>query len=170
MPVIRYRCRQIEADRQFNVTVRLAPEFRDDINRVKDLKVGIQTMAGGNSYIPLNELASITLDTGATYIFRDRNQRFVPIKFSVRGRDLAGTVAEAQERVARNVSLPTGYRIEWAGEFDWLQQAKRRLAIIVPITLALILVLLYGLFGTLRDSLMALLGLPFAVCGGILGL
>jgi heavy metal efflux system protein len=160
----------LEADRQFNVTVRLAPEFRDNINRVKDLKVGIQTTAGGNSYIPVNELASITLDTGATYIFRDRNQRFVPIKFSVRGRDLAGTVAEAQERVARNVSLPTGYRIEWAGEFDWLQQAKRRLAIIVPITLALILVLLYGLFGTLRDSLMALLGLPFAVCGGILGL
>jgi cobalt-zinc-cadmium resistance protein CzcA len=160
----------LEADRQFNVTVRLAPEFRDNINRVQDLKVGIQTMTGTNSYIPLRELASITLDTGATYIFRDRNQRFVPIKFSVRGRDLAGTVAEAQERVARNITLPAGYRIEWAGEFDWLQQAKRRLAIIVPITLALILVLLYGLFGTLRDSLMALLGLPFAVCGGILGL
>jgi heavy metal efflux system protein len=160
----------LEADRQFNVTVRLAPEFRDNINRVRDLKVGIQTTTGANSYIPVRELASITLDTGATYIFRDRNQRFVPIKFSVRGRDLAGTVAEAQERVARNISLPAGYRIEWAGEFDWLQQAKRRLAIIVPITLALILVLLYGLFGSLRDSLMALLGLPFAVCGGILGL
>src|SRR5262249_10584904 len=145
-------------------------EFRDNINRVKDLKVGIQTTTGGNSYIPVRELASITLDTGATYIFRDRNQRFVPIKFSVRGRDLASTVAEAQARAAQTISLPPGHRIEWAGEFGWLQQAKRRLAIIVPITLALILVLLYGLFGTLRDSLMALLGLPFAVCGGILGL
>jgi cobalt-zinc-cadmium resistance protein CzcA len=137
---------------------------------VQNLKVGVQTSGAGNSYIPLKELAQITLDTGATYIFRERNQRFVPLKFSVRGRDLASTVAEAQERVAKNVRMPAGYRIEWAGEFDWLQQAKKRLAIIVPITLILILALLYGLFNSLRDSLMALLGLPFAVGGGILGL
>src|SRR5262249_32349955 len=79
-------------------------------------------------------------------------------------------VEEAQERVTRNLKLPPGYRIDWAGEFEWLQQAKKRLAIIVPITLVLVMVLLYGLFNSLRDSLMALLGLPFAVCVGILGL
>jgi cobalt-zinc-cadmium resistance protein CzcA len=159
----------LEADRQFGVAVRLAPEYRNNIDEVRNLKVGVQTSAG-NAYIPLSALASITLDTGASYIFRERNQRFVPIKFSVRGRDLAGAVVEAQERISRNVKLPTGYRIEWAGEFEWLQQAKKRLLIILPITLAFIFVLLYGLFNSFRDALMALLGLPFAVCGGVLGL
>ncbi len=159
----------LEADRQFGVAVRLGPEYRNNIDEVRNLKVGVQT-ATGNAYIPLSALASITLDTGASYIFRERNQRFVPIKFSVRGRDLAGAVAEAEERISRNVKLPTGYRIEWAGEFEWLQQAKKRLLIILPITFAFILVLLYGLFSSWRDSFLALLGLPFAVCGGILGL
>jgi cobalt-zinc-cadmium resistance protein CzcA len=159
----------LESDRQFAVTVRLAPEYRSDLEAIRNLKVGVQAPTG-NAYIPLSDLASITLDTGASYIFRERNQRFVPIKFSVRGRDLAGTVADAQERVAANVKLPAGYRIDWAGEFDWLQLAKKRLAVIVPITLFLIMILLYTLFNSLRDSIMALLGLPFAVCGGILGL
>jgi heavy metal efflux system protein len=159
----------LESDRQFAVTVRLAPEFRTDLEAVRNLKVAVQG-ANGNAYIPLSDLASITLDTGASYIFRERNQRFVPIKFSVRGRDLAGAVAEAQQRIAANVKLPTGYRIEWSGEFEWLQLAKKRLAVIIPITLLFIMILLYGLFNSLRDSVMALLGLPFAVCGGILGL
>jgi cobalt-zinc-cadmium resistance protein CzcA len=88
----------------------------------------------------------------------------------VRGRDLASAVEEARDRISRNVKLPAGYRIDWAGEFDWLQQAKKRLIIIIPITLALIMVLLYMLFNSLRDSALALLGLPFAVGGGILGL
>ena len=159
----------LEADRQFPVVVRLAPQYRRDIDTVRNIKVGIQTPTGP-AYIPLSELASITLDTGASYIFRERNQRFVPIKFSVRGRDLAGAVEEAQERIARNVKLPTGYRIDWAGEFEWLQQAKKRLAIILPITLVFIMVLLYGLFNSFRHCLLALLGLPFAISGGILGL
>jgi heavy metal efflux system protein len=159
----------LEADRQFNVTVRLAPQYRNNIDEVRNLKVGVQT-AAGNAYIPLSDLASITLDTGASYIFRERNQRFVPIKFSVRGRDLASAVEEAQERISRNVKVPTGYRIDWAGEFEWLQQAKKRLVIILPITLVFIMVLLYGMFNSLRDSVLALLGLPFAVCGGIVGL
>ena len=159
----------LEADRQFGVAVRLAPEYRNNIDEVRNLKVGVQTSAG-NAYIPLGDLASITLDTGASYIFRERNQHFVPIKFSVRGRDLASAVEEAQQRISRNVKLPTGYRIEWAGEFEWLQQAKKRLAIILPITFVLIMMLLYGLFNSFRDSLLALFGLPFAICGGILGL
>ena len=117
----------LEADRQFAVVVRLRPNIATIIDEVRNLKVGVQTR-NGNAYIPLSELASITLDTGASYIFRERNQRFVPIKFSVRGRDLAGAVAEAQQRINSNVKLPTGYRIDWAGEFEWLQQAKKRLA------------------------------------------
>ncbi len=160
----------LEADRQFGVAVRLAPEFRSQLDAIGRIKIGVATNSGVNAYIPLTELASINLETGASYIFRERNRRFVPIKFSVRGRDLAGAVEEAQTRVSKNVQLPTGYRIEWAGEFDGLQQAKKRLALIVPITLVLIMILLYGMFNSLLDSLMALLGIPFAVCGGILGL
>ena len=159
----------LESDRQFAVVVRLAAQYRNNIDAVRDLKVGFQTPSG-HAYIPLSELASITLDTGASYIFRERNQRFVPIKFSVRGRDLVGAVDEAQERISRNVKLPVGYRIEWSGEFEWLQQAKKRLAIILPITFVLIIVLLYGLFNSWRDSMLALLGLPFAICGGVLAL
>jgi heavy metal efflux system protein len=159
----------LEADRQFGVVVRLAPEYRKDIHEVQSIKVGVQT-SSGNTYIPLSDVADVTLATGASYIFRERNQRFVPIKFSVRGRDLSGAVEEAQERISRNVKLPTGYRIDWAGEFEWLQQAKKRLAIILPITLVFIMVLLYGLFNSFRNSLLALLGLPFAISGGILGL
>jgi cobalt-zinc-cadmium resistance protein CzcA len=160
----------LEADRQFSVTVRLATQYRDDIDTVRNIKVGLQTAGGVNAYIPLSELADISLDTGASYIYHERNERFIPIKFSVRGRDLGGTVAEAQQRIARNIKLPSGYRILWAGEFEELQQAKARLAIIVPISLLMILVLLYGLFNSLRDSLMALAGIPFAVGGGVLAL
>jgi len=160
----------LEADRQFGVVARLAPEFRNDIEQVANIKVGYQTPSGVNAYIPLRELANISLDTGASYIFREHNQRFVPIKFSVRGRDLAGAVEEAQQRIAENVKLPTGYRIDWAGEFEWLQQAKKRLAIILPITFAMIVVLLYGLFNSWRDSMLALLGLPFAISGGLAAL
>jgi cobalt-zinc-cadmium resistance protein CzcA len=160
----------LEADRQFAVTVRVAPEYRDSLEAVRNIKVGYVTAGGGNSYIPLRELADITLDTGASYIFHERNQRYIPIKFSVRGRDLGGTVAEAQRRIAENVRLPNGYRIEWAGEFEELQLAKRRLQLIVPISLALILALLYSLFNSLRDSRLALAGIPFAIAGGVLAL
>jgi cobalt-zinc-cadmium resistance protein CzcA len=160
----------LEADRQFNITVRVAPEYRRDIDSVRVIKVGFSTPSGSNAYIPLSELADISLDTGASYIYHERNQRYIPIKFSVRGRDLGNTAAEAQKRIAQNVKLPSGYRIEWAGEFESLQQAKQRLTIIVPISLAMILVLLYGLFNSLRDSLMALVGIPFAVGGGVLAL
>ena len=160
----------LEADRQFGVVVRLAPQYRSNIESVRNVKVAYQTPTGLNAYIPLSELATISLDTGASYIFRERSQRFLPIKFSVRGRDLASAVAEAQERIAHNVKLPTGYRIDWAGEFEWLQQAKKRLAIVLPITFFLIVVLLYGLFNSWRDSILALLGLPFAVSGGLVAL
>jgi heavy metal efflux system protein len=160
----------LEGDRQFALIVRVAPEYRDSLDKVRTIKVGFQNNGGANAYIPLSELAAITLDTGASYIFREHNQRFIPVKFSVRGRDLAGTVADAQRQIAQNVKLPQGYRIEWAGEFDALQQAKKRLEVIVPVSLGLIMVLLYGLFGSVRDSLLALAGIPFAIAGGLLSL
>lgn len=160
----------LEADRQFNVTVRLDLEYRSSVDAVRNIKVGYATGTGATAYVPLKEVATITLDTGATYIFHEHNQRYIPIKFSVRERDLGSTVAEAQSRIAKDVKLPIGYRIDWAGEFEGLQQAKNRLAIIVPISLILILMLLYGLFNSLRDSLLALAGIPFAIGGGALAL
>jgi cobalt-zinc-cadmium resistance protein CzcA len=160
----------LEGDRQFSLAVRLDPKYRSSIDAIRTVKVGYQTPAGTNGYVPLSELADITLDTGASFIYRERSQRYIPIKFSVRGRDLGGTVAEAQERVAKAIKLPNGYQILWAGEFDDLQNAKQRLLIVVPITLLLILVLLYGLFNSLRDSLLAVAGIPFAIGGGLIAL
>ncbi len=160
----------LEGDRQFNLAVRLDPKYRSSIDAVRNLKVAYSTPSGTNGYVPLSELADITLDTGASFIYRERSQRYIPIKFSVRGRDLGSTVAEAQERVGKAVKLPNGYQLVWAGEFDSLQAAKQRLMIVVPITLLLILVLLYGLFNSLRDSLLSVAGIPFAIGGGLIAL
>jgi len=160
----------LEGERRFSLIVRLAPEYRNRLDAVRNLKVGYQSGSGANGYVPLRELATITLDTGASYIYRESNQRYVPIKFSVRGRDLGSTVADAQAQVARKVKLPEGYRIDWAGEFGSLQKAKARLAIIVPVSLILIVILLYGLFNSFHDSLLALSGIPFAIAGGLLAL
>jgi len=160
----------LEGDRTFALAVRLDPKYRSSIDAIRGIKVGYQTPAGTNAYVPLSELADISLDTGASFIYRERSQRYIPIKFSVRGRDLGSTVAEAQDRVAKAIKLPNGYQILWAGEFDDLQNAKARLIIVVPITLLLILVLLYGLFNSLRDSLLAVAGIPFAIGGGLIAL
>jgi heavy metal efflux system protein len=160
----------LEGERQFALTVRLAPQYRTNLDAIREIKVGYATPSGANAFIPLKELATITLETGASYVFHDRNARFIPVKFSVRGRDLGGTVAEAQRAVAEAVPLPNGYRFDWAGEFEELQQAGRRLSIIVPISILLILVLLYGLFNSLIDSLLALAAIPFAVAGGLIAL
>ncbi len=158
-----------EADRQFGVNVRAAPKFRDSIEAVKNSKINVTT-PNGNAYVPLTEVANITLDTGASYIFHERNRRFIPIKFSVRGRDLGSAVAESKEKIAKQISLPNGYTMEWAGEFEELEQAQKRLSIVVPLSLLLILGLLYALFNSIRDSLLVLTGIPFAVAGGIIAL
>jgi heavy metal efflux system protein len=160
----------LEGDRQFDLVVRYTPEYRDNIDKIRNIKVGYQTTSGANAYIPLSELGTITLDTGAAWIYHESVQRFIPVKFSVRARDLGGTVEEAQKRIANNVKLPPGYRLIWAGEFGDLQEAKKRLEIIVPISLVLIIGLLYSLFNNLRDCLLALAGIPDAVVGGILAL
>jgi cobalt-zinc-cadmium resistance protein CzcA len=157
----------LEGDREWNLVVRYLPEYRDKIDKIRNIKVGYANTNGGTSYIPLSELATISLDTGASWIYHETMQRFIPVKFSVRDRDLGGAVAEAQERVARNVKLPNGYRLIWSGEFEDLQLAKARLEVIVPVSLLLILFLLYSLFGSLRDTLLSLAGIPFALVGGI---
>jgi cobalt-zinc-cadmium resistance protein CzcA len=160
----------LEGDRQFDLVVRYTPGYRDSMDKIRNIKVAYTTSTGANAYIPLSELATITLDTGAAWIYHESVQRFIPVKFSVRGRDLGGTVEEAQQRIAKNVNLSPGYHLVWAGEFGDLQEAKKRLEIIVPISLVLIIGLLYTLFNNMRDCLLALAGIPDAVVGGIVAL
>ena len=160
----------LEGDRQFNLTVRFAAEERDSVEKIRNIKVAYQTSSGANAYIPLCELAAISLDTGATWIYHESTHRFIPIKFSVRDRDLGSTVAEAQQRIAKEVVLPSGYRMVWAGEFGDLQEAKERLAVIVPVSLLLIVGLLYCLFNSLTECFLTLSGMLFAAAGGVLAL
>jgi len=160
----------LEGERQFELVVRYSSEFRDSVEKIRNIKVAYLTPNGGSAYIPLDELADISLDTGAAWIYHESVQRFIPVKFSVRGRDLGSTVAQAQDRISKNIKLPTGYHLVWAGEFGDLQEAKKRLEVIVPLSLLLIIGLLYTQFNSLRDSLLALAGIPFAVAGGIIAL
>jgi cobalt-zinc-cadmium resistance protein CzcA len=160
----------LEGDRQFNVAVRYPAEYRESIDKIRDIRVAYQTSGGANAYIPLSELATVTLDTGAAWIYHESTQRFIPIKFSVRDRDLGSTVAEAQERIAKNIKVPSGYRLVWAGEFGRLEEARNRLAIVVPVSLVLILGLLYTLFNSVLECLLTLSGITFAAAGGVLAL
>jgi cobalt-zinc-cadmium resistance protein CzcA len=153
----------LEGERRFDLVVRLLPEYREDETRIRSIPVPTP----GGSLVRLSDVADIGVEPGASYIYRENNRRYIPIKFSVRGRDLASAVEEAQRIVQKEVKLPHGYSIEWSGEFGELKQAQQRLAWIVPASLLLIMVLLYSHFNTLRDSLMALAGIPFAACGGI---
>lgn len=154
------------------LTVRLAQQYRDNVDAIRSIPIALPNSdpKAPTAYIALSDVAEVKLETGAAYVYRENSQRFIPLKYSVRERDLGSTVAEAQERIAKTVPLPAGYRMEWSGEFGALQDAKKRLAVIVPLSLLLILALLYSLFNSVRDSMVALAGIPFAVCGGVLGL
>ena len=161
-----------EGEMNFPLTVRLAQQYRDNIDAIRTVPVALPNSdpKSPTAYIALGDVAEVRLETGAAYIYRQNTERFVPIKYSVRGRDLGSTVADAQRRIAKNVELKEGYRLEWSGEFGALVEAKKRLAVIIPLSLLLIMMLLYSLFNSIRDSLLALSGIPFAACGGILGL
>jgi heavy metal efflux system protein len=160
----------LEGDRHFDVAVRYPAEDRDSIDKIRNIKVGYQTASGANAYIPLSEVATIGLDTGVNLIYHESGERFIPVKFSVRGRDLAGAVSEAQQRIAKNIILPSGYHLVWAGEFGELQSAQRRMEIIVPISLLMIFGLLYSLFNSISKSLLTLVGIPFTAAGGVIAL
>jgi len=164
--------RVYDGEMNFPLTVRLALQYRDNVDAIRSVPVALPNSdpKSPTTYIALGDVAEVRLETGAAYIYRQNTERFVPIKYSVRGRDLGSTVAEAQRRIAKNVELKEGYRLEWSGEFGALVEAQKRLAIIVPLSLLLIMMLLYSLFNSMRDSLVALSAIPFAVCGGILGL
>ncbi|CCD95989.1 putative cation/heavy metal efflux system protein [Bradyrhizobium sp. ORS 375] len=157
------------SDRHFPIIVRLAPEYRKSAEAIENLRIGAQG-PNGITQIPLSEVATIKLVSGAAYIYREQQERYLPIKFSVRERDLGSAIQEAQQKVAEQVQLPAGSRVEWVGEFGNLQDAIKRLSIVVPISLALIGVLLWFNFGSMADTLLAMSVIPMAIFGGVVGL
>ncbi len=157
------------SDRHFPIVVRLAPQYRRSAEAIQNLRVGAQG-PNGITQVPLSEVATIKLVSGAAYIYREQQERYLPIKFSVRERDLGGAIREAQQKIAAQVQLPPGSRIEWVGEFGNLQDAIKRLSIVVPISLALIAMLIWFNFGSVVDTVLTMSVIPMAVFGGILGL
>jgi len=158
------------SDRHFPMVVRLAPEYRQSLEAIRRITVGAVDPSGNVVQVPLDELAQVHLDSGASFIYREGQQRYIPIKFSVRGRDLGGAVLDAQQKIAAAVKMPPGYRIDWAGEFGELQEALERLAIAVPISLGLICILLYLNFNSLIDMALAASVMPMALVGGVIAL
>jgi heavy metal efflux system protein len=155
----------LDGERRFDVVIRFLPQFRSAADDVASIPVKTP-----NGHVPLREVADIVKQTGASFIYREGNARYLPIKFSVRGRDLEGTIADAASRIGQAVHLPPGYRVEWAGEFQQLRAAIARLLVIVPITLAIILALLYGYFRSFRDTLIVFGAVPMALIGGVVSL
>lgn len=155
-----------EGEKLFDLVVRFLPEYRQDIDAIGNILVS--TPDGAR--IPLKQVAAITMQTGAFIIYRENNQRYIPIKFSVRDRDLQSTIEEAQEKLARQVTLPEGYHMEWAGQYDQLKEEQKRLATIVPVSFVIMLLLLYTTFDSLKNALLVLAAVPFALVGGILSL
>jgi cobalt-zinc-cadmium resistance protein CzcA len=160
------------SDRHFPMMVRLASPYRENLDAIRRIPVAAGAAAGGSGLIqvPLEDVADVHLVSGAAFIYREQQQRYVPIKFSVRGRDLGGAVLEAQRAVDAQVLIPGGYRLEWVGEFGNLQEAISRLSVAVPLSIALIILLLYLNFHSLRDALLAASVIPMALLGGIFAL
>lgn len=155
-----------EGERKFDIRIRYRKDFRDTQEKIEQLMVPTQD----GSRIPIKEIASIRTLTGPAFVYRDNNSRYIPVKFSVRGRDLGSTIAEAQDKVNSTVQLPKGYRMTWNGEFENQQRASKTLARVVPICLLGIFLILFITFGNVKDAVLTILNVPFALIGGILAL
>jgi cobalt-zinc-cadmium resistance protein CzcA len=155
-----------EEDKKFDVRIRYNKDYRKSEEDLSNLQV--PTMNGAK--IPMKEIATIGKQIGPAFIYRDNTKRFIGVKFSVRDRDLGSTIAEAQRNVEKNITLPDGYSIGWTGEFENQIRASGTLARMIPISLIGIFVLLFIMFGNIKDSLITLTNVPFAVIGGIMAL
>lgn len=155
-----------EDERKFNIMVRYNEDFRRNEEEIG--KILVPAMDG--TMVPIKELADIKTITGPLLIFRDNHNRFCAVKFSVRGRDMGTAVAEAQQKVNAAVHLPEGYTLKWTGDFENQQRASKRLAQVVPVSIAIIFIILFVLFSNTRDAGLVLLNVPFAAVGGIVAL
>src|SRR6266851_5059793 len=157
------------SDRHFPIVVRLAPRFRQNPEAISNITIGAQG-PNGITQIPLSEIAKVKLVSGPFYIYREQQQWYLPIKFSVRDRDLGSAIQEAQKKIAERIPLPAGSRLEWVGEFGNLQEAIGRLQIVVPLSLAFIALLLWVNFSSVPDTLLAMSVIPMATIGAIFAL
>ena len=155
-----------EGEKRFDLTVRWAPAFRKDLKAIRNLLIATPDGA----QIPLGQVAEIVEEDGPSLIYREDNRRYAPVKFSVRGRDLASTIAEAEEKIAAGVKLPYDTHLEWAGEINQLNETTSRLMVIIPLTLLAIAMLVYSSVKSWKDTLIVLGGIPVACTGGILAL
>jgi heavy metal efflux system protein len=155
-----------EGARKFDIRIRFPERFRETEGDIGNLLVPTQS----GSKVPVHEIANISQKTGPCLIFRDDNRRYSAIKFSIRGRDMGSAIAEAQTKVSEKIQLKKGYSMAWKGDFENQQRATKRLTQVVPISLLLIFLLLFIMFGNLKDAGLVFLNVPFAVVGGILAL
>ena len=155
-----------EGEKSFRILARFDERYRQDIEAVRSML--IPTPEG--AHIPLHQVADIRTATGLRQVSREDTQRYVSVQCNVTGRDEGGFVAEAQKRVNETISLPAGYRIAWGGQFELQQAANKRLAVVVPITLLLVITLLYGLFNSIKNVLLIMLNVPLALIGGVFAL
>lgn len=155
-----------EGERKFDVRVRYQKVYRENEQDLANIKV--PTLTGQK--IPLKEISTIRSMTGPAFIYRDDTKRFIGVKFSVRDRDLGSTILDAQKKVRKNIKLPPGYSLDWTGEFENQIRATKRLGEVIPVSLLGIFVLLFVMFGNVRDALLVLANVPFALIGGILAL
>lgn len=155
-----------EDERMFDVRIRFSKEYRDNETKIGDILIP----AMNGKKVPLHEIATIEYLTGPTFIYREGSSRYIAVGFSIEGRDLGSTIAEAQEKVGNEVELSEGHKMVWAGEFESKERASGQLAAIVPAVLILILFLLYFNFGTIKDTLIAASTIPYAFVGGFLSL
>ncbi len=163
-----------EGDRRFDMVVRLSDSLRTDIDGLSRLLIPVPPLPGGASeriaFITLADVARLELVLGPNQVSRENGKRLVVVSANVRGRDIGSFVAEATERLARDVKVPAGYWTTWGGQFEQLQSAARRLQIVVPVALLLVFALLFMMFNNLRDGLLVFTGIPFALTGGVLAL
>ena len=154
-----------EDEKKFDIRLRYEQAYRKDEQDIMSLMV--PTLRGGK--VPLKEIATVDTETGPAFVYRDNTKRFIGVKFSVRDRDLGSTIADAQETV-KKLKLPDGYSVGWAGEYENQIRASAKLTQMVPVSLILIFVLLFIMFGNIKDSLLVLVNVPFAIIGGIMAL
>jgi len=155
-----------EGEKHFDLILRWAEQFRRDVRSIRNILVA----APDGSQVPLGQLAEVVEEEGPSVIYREDLKRYVPVKFSVRGRDLGSTIAEAQQKILAKVKLPYDTHLEWDGEMNQLRETTRRLLVIVPITLLVIGFLAYNSAKNWRDTLIVLLGVPVACSGGLVAL
>ena len=161
----------IEGQKRFDIQVRFDPSVRRGLERIADLRVAAPGVAGGPPrLLPLSQLATVTVEDGPAQISRDRISRRINVELNVRGRDLATFVADAQRAVEAGVKLPTGWTIEWGGQFENLREASARLAVLLPLALLIVFLLLYTTFGSARLGTLIFLNVPIAATGGVVAL